>query len=333
MIIQGLTLEGGLELKYVAPIPQYLFQGSVAGYQFGGSGIATNMQKFEFSSSADASTIGNLQGNSSNIGSTAIKSTTAGITLAYSNGAGRFESVSFATDGDGVLTGGDLAGLSLQGPVALSSSESGYISGHETGSTSLTRKFPYASPATVTVTGTLGNNYSRYSASQNSTTHGYVSGGYDQTKPDPARRLDDIYKFPFATDADATLVGNLNRGKNFAAGLSSEDYGYAAGGLSDFNPGNTGFIEKFPFASDGNAAQVGELYTSGTTGSSQFSYYWAAQSSTTDAYLTSGIGSNPTDINSGSKIIQRFPWASDSTSVDTGRLTQFETQNSNGTQS
>jgi hypothetical protein len=327
MIIQGLTLEGGFQM--LPPVPQYLFQGSVAGYQFGGNGITTNMQKFEFSSSADASTIGNLQGSASNIGSTAIKSTTAGITLAYSNGAGRFESVSFATDGDAVLTGGDLAGLSLQNPVAISSSESGYVSGHNIGSTSLTRKFPYASPATVTVTGTLGNNYNRYSSSQNSTTHGYVSGGYDQNKPSPTRRLDEIYKFPFATDADATLIGNLNQGKNFASGLSSADYGYSAGGFTD-GAGNKGYIEKFPFASDGNAAQVGELFTSGSNG---YSYNWCAQSSTTDAYLTSGTGRNPVDITSGSNIIQRFPWASDSTSVDTGRITQYVTVNANGTQS
>ena len=329
MIIQGLTLEGGFQM--VPPVPQYLFQGSVAGYQFGGNGIASNMQKFEFSSSADASTIGNLQGSASGVGSTAIKSTTAGIVMAYSNGAVRFESVSFATDGDVAFTGGELAGLSLQNPVLISSSESGYVSGHNIGSTSLTRKFPYASPATVTVTGTLGNNYNRHSSSQNSTTHGYVSGGYDQNKPDPARRLDEIYKFPFATDADATLIGNLNQGKNSASGLSSADYGYSAGGFTDA-AGGKGYIEKFPFASDGNAAQVGELFTSGNTGSNQSSTNWAAQSSTTDAYLTSGTG-RYVDISSGSNIIQRFPWASDSTSVDTGRLTQHVTQNANGTQS
>ena len=156
-----------------------------------------------------------------------------------------------------------------------------------------------------------------------------MSGGYAQNLPPSSQRLDEIYKFPFATDADATLVGNLNRGKNSASGLSSTDYGYAAGGFSDAT-GNTGYIEKFPFASDGNAAQVGELYTSGVNGNST---NWAAQSSTTDAYLTSGTGTNPADITSGSKIIQRFPWASDSTSVDTGRLTQDVTSNSNGTQS
>jgi hypothetical protein len=156
-----------------------------------------------------------------------------------------------------------------------------------------------------------------------------VSGGYDQNKPSPTRRLDEIYKFPFATDADATLIGNLNQGKNFASGLSSADYGYSAGGFTD-GAGNKGYIEKFPFASDGNAAQVGELFTSGSNG---YSYNWCAQSSTTDAYLTSGTGRNPVDITSGSNIIQRFPWASDSTSVDTGRITQYVTVNANGTQS
>ena len=66
-----------------------------------------------------------------------------------------------------------------------------------------------------------------------------------------------IDKFPFASDANATDVGDLFQSRLGAAGQSSTASGYTSGG----NPGSN-TIDKFPFASDGNATDVGNLTSS-----------------------------------------------------------------------
>ena len=65
-----------------------------------------------------------------------------------------------------------------------------------------------------------------------------------------------IDKFPFASDGNATDVGDLVGPRNNMAGQSSADNGYASGGRDG---SNTDMIQKFPFASDNNAADVGDL--------------------------------------------------------------------------
>jgi hypothetical protein len=64
-----------------------------------------------------------------------------------------------------------------------------------------------------------------------------------------------IDKFPFATDANATDVGDLTQARNVPAGQSSTSSGYVSGG--NLGPLNT--IDKFPFATDANATDVGDL--------------------------------------------------------------------------
>ena len=43
-------------------------------------------------------------------------------------------------------------------------------------------------------------------------------------------RIDIIDKFPFASDDNATDVGDLDRGKNANSGQSSTAHGYSSGG-------------------------------------------------------------------------------------------------------
>jgi hypothetical protein len=70
-----------------------------------------------------------------------------------------------------------------------------------------------------------------------------------------------IDKFPFASDASATDVGDLSFFRSGVSGQSSTASGYSSGGVG--NPpsavGITNTIDKFPFASDGNASDVGDL--------------------------------------------------------------------------
>jgi hypothetical protein len=71
----------------------------------------------------------------------------------------------------------------------------------------------------------------------------------------------EIDKFPFASDANATNVGNLSEVIYGVAGQSSTTFGYSSAGQSLKPPlyAATNTIEKFPFAADGNATDVGDL--------------------------------------------------------------------------
>ena len=82
-------------------------------------------------------------------------------------------------------------------------------------------------------------------------TSGYTSGG--STGPETTNTID---KFPFASDANATDVGDLTVAKQGAAGQSSTASGYTSGGGT---PTFVNTIDKFPFASDANATDVGDL--------------------------------------------------------------------------
>ena len=65
-----------------------------------------------------------------------------------------------------------------------------------------------------------------------------------------------IEKFPFASDANATDVGDLTQARRNPAGQSSDASGYTSGG---FVPPQVNTIDKFPFAADANATDVGDL--------------------------------------------------------------------------
>ena len=70
--------------------------------------------------------------------------------------------------------------------------------------------------------------------------------------------VDTIDKFPFASDANATDVGNLTVAGRYMASQSSTASGYTTGRAT--NPGGTAnVIDKFPFASDANATDVGDM--------------------------------------------------------------------------
>ena len=82
-----------------------------------------------------------------------------------------------------------------------------------------------------------------------SAVNGYIAGGFN-TWPSPytPNITDRIEKFPFFSDANSVLVGNLSQSKQFAAGQSSETKGYTTGG------NNTQVTSK------ANALQIVEYY-------------------------------------------------------------------------
>jgi hypothetical protein len=129
---------------------------------------------------------------------------------------------------------------------------------------------------------------------------GYTSGGIIST---PGRNT--IDKFPFATDANASDVGDLTQARGQLAGQSSDVSGYSSGGAQ---PAVSNVIDKFPFATDANATDVGNLTISRKA--------MHGQESDVSGY-TSGGGSNNTQR----LTIEKFPFAADANATDVGDLT------------
>ena len=85
-----------------------------------------------------------------------------------------------------------------------------------------------------------------------SDTTSYYAGGMNW--PGGYVSTNDIAKFPFATDGDATDAGDLTAVRDWQTGHSSGTHGYVAGGQP-----NTNIIDKFDMATDGDATDVGDL--------------------------------------------------------------------------
>ena len=132
----------------------------------------------------------------------------------------------------------------------------------------------------------------------------------------------------FGTSFNKMIVGDIRRtgGEELAPDkLASQGTvsGYSTGGYNGLPP-YYGFnyysriIDKFSFTSSGNATDTGDLLASGPT-SWGIGLHTSASSST-HAYSTSGAGPNqPLFPWAGSTVIQRFSFASEGNSVDTGQ--------------
>ena len=131
------------------------------------------------------------------------------------------------------------------------------------------------------------------------TQYGYQTGGYPNT--------DVIHKFSFTTDGNATDIGNLTIARHALTGQSGDSYGYSCGGKPDPDKDR---IDKFSFTTDGNATDVGNMSVARS--------YSAGNSSATYGYCSGGDDgdASPTVVN----IIDKFPFASDTNSVDVGNL-------------
>ena len=83
--------------------------------------------------------------------------------------------------------------------------------------------------------------------SNSSSTYGYVIGGTLATRGNV------IEKFSYATDGNATDVGDLLATATGKFGSASSTHGYASGGSQYGGPTGNNIIEKFSFSSDGNS--------------------------------------------------------------------------------
>lgn len=174
-------------------------------------------------------------------------------------------------------------------------------------------KFPFATTFTVaTNVGTLTSNVWG-AVGQSSSTHGYTSGGY-ALLPAAGTSLV-ISKFPFASDTNATNVGNLTQARHSGTGQSSSTHGYVSGGEVP-GTGGVNVIDRFPFASDTNATDVGDLAGGGVGG--------AGISSPTSGYVTS--------LSPGGSKIYKFPFAATTTNAGVSSFLTFDRSAATGVQ-
>ena len=298
----------------------YEFQGETSGYHSGGEYnppatppygvvIDTRIDKFPFSSDANATNVGDL--------SQARRRGTAGHSSG-SNGytAGGWQPPlvgpyailrtidKFPFSSHGTATDvGDLTD-EIYSASGQSSDASGYTSGGypdlpstpPTTATNVIAKFPFTSDANATDVGDLTQGRADLTG-HSSSTHGYNSGGFS-SPPYFGSNKNTIDKFPFASNANATDVGDLTHSQSSMSGQSSTTDGYASGGA----PYYSSKILKFSFSSDGNATDVGLLIAGYVDVA-----YSAGQSSTTHGYSSGGIKSPPYEA--GLTDIFKFPYA------------------------
>ncbi len=304
--------------------PDAVFQGTTSGYNSGGQGappyptsVTNVIDKFPFSSDANATDVGDLSAvgwahvagqSSANNGYTS-GGKTQGAGPPYGDPINTIDKFPFSSDGNA----SDIADLSearSQGAGQSSIADGkGYTSGGAKvppPSSDVIDKFPFSSDANATDVGNLTiHSYSH--GGHSSTTDGYTAGG--STVGPPYTRGNVIDNFPFASDANATDVGDLlGPVLQCTSSQSSTTHGYVCGGqpFASF----TDVIQKFPFSSNGNATDVGDL----TQGRS----FAGGQTSTASGYASGG--QTPPSL-AKTNVIDKFPFSSDANATDVGDMT------------
>lgn len=262
-----------------------------------------------------AGALGNQQGNSSPTDGFSSGGRAGAPTYPVS-GFTQIDKFPFATDANAVDVGDLFQG---KGSAATNNSSThGYQSfGGVTPAItegSIT-KFPYAiSSGTGTDVGDIVPTYaptgSAYAGGSSDPTHGYVGGGYAPATPWPTMNI--IQRFAFATDENATDVGNgLTAGVYYvASGQQSTTHGYITGGIGGpSSPGRKNDITKYPFASSGaDATDVGDLTVA--------RYGPIGSSSSTHGYSMAGNSPSSSDTNT----IDKFSTSTDANATDVGDL-------------
>ncbi len=169
----------------------------------------------------------------------------------------------FATDTGSNLSPDDM-GFARSHGTGTGSAENAYTLGgnYPGGLTNHIMKYPFAGGSDASDVADLVYNMTQ-SNGHSSETHGYSCGGANP----PTRNY--IFKHAFATDANATDIGDITSTRFFksAQGANSTTHGYDAGGGWPYNV----TIDRFPFSADDNSTDVGDL-NGGTYGMSHHNY-------------------------------------------------------------
>lgn len=132
---------------------------------------------------------------------------------------------------------------------------------------------------------------------------GTVAGFAVNGRTNPQFAVQDfIGRFPFASDTNATDVGESFQATRYSQSSSSLTHGYQSGGYVYPNQINT--IQKFPFSESTSGSDVGEL----------------ASAQTCSGGFTSRLDGNGYDVGGLTDAIQKYPFSTDTPASDVGQL-------------
>ena len=296
------------------------YQGETAAYHGGGltptNGVGNaepGYEKVSFTSDGNSTDVADLQ--AAQYGLSAGRSATNGYffqgtpnSFAFTNSIEYFP---FSSEGNTTASPYTLATARRQnmhasvGPPSL---DYVYSYGGESPpnlASNIIEKFAAANDGNATDVGDLisGVRYSGDGSASGS--HGYSAGGYLSPGVSPAL-TDTIQKWPFATDANATDVGNLVRISYAGAGASGAENGYFAGGITSTSP-YTRDIQKWPFSTDADATDVGDLLAG--------RHNQGGSTSTTHGYSFGGQSGPAQTL---TNVIEKWSLTTDGNSTDVG---------------
>lgn len=303
----NVTVTGGGFLKVGSG-----YQGSISGYTAGGFAqppVAptpteyNTIDKFPFAADGNATDVGDLLNTDYQLAG--HSSAVSGYTSGGSPASNLIQKFPFATNGNATDVG------DLPDNRTLAAGHSSLVNGYTSGGTNPPSpipgsrtifKFSFTSDGNATENTGILTAFKTRSSGHSSSTHGYTAGGLS---PAPGN-LNIIDKFPFASDTNATDVGDLTAADNDLTGVSSEFFGYVLG------PSPTIYsYQKFSFVTDGNATDVADVINTPAGRN------YAGTNSTISGYAA---GSAPNVVTN--NIIQKFPFATDADTTDVGDLTQ-----------
>ena len=229
----------------------YLAPGFTVGFHF------NTVEKFQYSNDADATDVGDMTivGSSMHNSASETHGYNAGGTphgATYPNSGDVIEKFAYATDANSTNVADMFYAVS--GVVGCSSVTHGYaVGGSSNGAgannTNMIQKWSMVTDADGTDVANLASRRLGRTGSS-SLTHGYKPGGANLA----SAQTDEIEKFTFASDSNATSVGDLTAVSNASgSGASSEDNGYVASGMW------INIIEKYSHVTDGNSADVADV--------------------------------------------------------------------------
>ena len=220
---------------------------------------------------------------------------------------------SFTSQSNAVAVGSMLTGTHANTSSGSSSASHGYSAGHTniTGDvwSNTIQKVSFASAeadSTDVADLTLARDKAG-GATAFTQQFGYCYGGHHTTPSS----TDVIDKYAFATDSDATNVGDLTEPQvYYTGGSNSLTHGYRAGGYVNTPNGGSEVIDNWPFASDTNASDVGNLL-------GVYMHVGAGFSSPTHGYT---YGSHIAPSGAGDHI-EKYSFATNGNSTDVGDMT------------
>lgn len=243
----------------------------LTGYAFADSG-ARYHNKFPFATDTNSTLIATYAGVSVQ-GSASISSPDKGYMAGnlQTLSASQIRSYPFASE----TTINNSVGLTTRAVVmgGISSTANGYTVGGRGTPPAYTvqnviDKFPFATNANAADVGDLTAVRTNI-CGVSSVSYGYAAGGQGSSPTQTGPVTNIIDKFPFASDSNATDVGDLATALSQSTDNSSSSQGYVVGGGTPSPNADSTKIQKFPFASDSNSTNVADLLAGKTASSPQ----------------------------------------------------------------